>query len=149
MLIAVTKLISAVFLLFSFIIPVTLQAEEQRLPVSLQPEQHEWVLEYMRSMLETVADIQGDLAAAQPAQVALRAQQINQFVADTKPRGIGRSFPPAFRAMSAQMNSYWTALAGGSEDSRIIMENTRALLNTCNACHRTFYLSAPADSSAQ
>jgi len=145
----VTKLISAVFLLVSFILPITPQAEEQRLPVSLQPEQHEWVLEYMRSMLETVADIQGDLAAAQPGQAALRAQQINQFVTDTKPRGIGRSFPPAFRAMSAQMNSYWATLATPAGDSRVIMENTRALLNTCNACHRTFYLNAPVSGSAQ
>ena len=115
---------------------------EQRQPVELNTQQRDWVIEYMRLMLEATADIQGLLADGKAELLAQRINQLNQDSALTKPRAIGQSFPDGFRFMAHQMQTDWQLLAD-SQSSEQALQNSRTLLNQCNACHRSFYL-APA-----
>lgn len=117
---------------------------EQRQPVELNTQQRDWVIEYMRLMLEATADIQGLLAQGKTELLAERVTRLNQEAALTKPRAIGQSFPEGFRFMAHQMQTDWQVLAD-SPTSDQALENSRTLLNQCNACHRSFYLTPAKD----
>ncbi|MAD46548.1 MAG: hypothetical protein CMI02_13870 [Oceanospirillaceae bacterium] len=116
------------------------QAEETREAVRLNEQQHDWVLEYMRRMLETVSDMQGHLATGNTEKVAEQATSVRSFARNTKPRGIGKQFPAGFKSMARQMNASWTELATPTDDAAQISATTQKLLNSCNACHRVYYL---------
>ncbi|MDK2776334.1 MAG: hypothetical protein KYX62_01570 [Pseudomonadota bacterium] len=118
---------------------------EERSPVNLNQDQHGWVLEYMRHMLETIADMQGLVAAGKTSEVAARVQVLNEYAGATKPKGIGQQFPQGFRAMSQQMNRYWQQLETPSDDAAQVLQTSQQMLNTCNACHRVYYLTPPAE----
>lgn len=106
---------------------------------ALKADEQQWVREYMRQMLETVTLIQGDLAAEKPGAIAARVSALNTFQAETKPKGIGRSFPQGFRTMAQSMDQQWQTLAA-SDSSAEALKNSHMLLNYCNACHRSYRL---------
>jgi len=116
------------------------QAEETREAVYLNNQQNDWVLEYMRQMLETIGDVQGYLAEDNLQAAADRVKKLNQFANETKPKGIGKQFPPGFKNMAGQMNQVWNQLAEKQQSSQEAAAATQKLLNSCNACHRVYYL---------
>lgn len=122
------------------IFSLPLRAEERQ-PVELNEQQRNWVIEYMRLMLETTADIQGLLASGKTELLADRITRLNQEAAQTKPRAIGQSFPEGFRFMANQMQTDWQILANSPTREQALL-NSQILLNQCNACHRSFYLTA-------
>ena len=97
-------------LLISTLLLAPLAQADTRQPVSLEARQQAFVLDYMKSMLETIGAIQADLAQGKPQQVAQRVQQLKQHEGDTKPPGLGRALPAGFRSMSKAMNQHWQAL---------------------------------------
>lgn len=113
---------------------------DTRQPVSLEARQQAFVLDHMKSMLETIGAIQADLAQGKPQQVAQRVQQLKQHESDTKPQRLGRALPAGFRSMSKAMNQHWQVLLQPSQDDKKIQQQLHLLLNQCNACHRSYRL---------
>jgi cytochrome c556 len=128
--------------LFICILPRLAMAEdlvgvEQRMEVNLSPENKQFVLGYMRAMLETLTESQQHLSVQQPLKVAVAAQKLMD---QAQPVGLGKQLPVAFKAMSKQMNIYWNHLAQPSTDVTFIQENMVAVMQQCNACHRSFVI---------
>ena len=121
------------------VIPATSQADD-RLMVELNGKQQEFVLNHMRSMLETIGAIQQHLADGNPEQVAEQVKELKAHERAVKPKGIGKSFPPGFRAMSKTMNQHWKVLLQPTTDDKKIQQELHLILNQCNACHRSYQL---------
>ena len=130
---------TAVATIALLVIPATSQADD-RLMVELNPKQQEFVLSHMKSMLETIGAIQLDLAEGNPERVAQRVQALKAGEHKVKPKGIGKSFPKGFRAMSREMNKHWKLLLQPTSDDKKIQQELHLILNQCNACHRSYQL---------
>ena len=113
---------------------------DSRQVVELNKEQQAFVLGHMKSMLETISTIQSDLAQGQAEHVAQRVQALKTNEHQNKPRGLGKSFPKGFRAMSRQMNQHWKVLLEPTTDDKKIQQELHLILNQCNACHRSYQL---------
>lgn len=120
-------------------LPLPAQADERQ-PVTLNTTQQTFVLGHMKSMLETIAAIQLDLSQGQPELVAERVMQLKAGERQSKPKGIGKSFPEGFKAMSREMNKHWKALLQPTQDVNNIQQELHLILNQCNACHRSYQL---------
>lgn len=114
--------------------------QDNRIMMELQPHQRAFVLNHMKSMLETIGAIQLDLAEGKPELVAERVQALKQKEHKTKPKGLGKSFSPGFRAMSKQMNLHWQVLMQPIQDEKKILQQLHHVLVQCNACHQSFQL---------
>lgn len=113
---------------------------DDRLMVELNGKQQEFVLNHMKSMLETIGAIQQHLADDNPEQVAERVKELKAHERAVKPKGIGKSFPPGFRAMSKAMNQHWKVLLQPTANEKKIQRELHLILNQCNACHRSYEL---------
>lgn len=113
---------------------------DDRLMVELNGKQQEFVLSHMKSMLETIGAIQQHLADGNPEQVAEQVKELKAHERAVKPKGIGKSFPPGFRAMSKAMNQHWKVLLQPTTNDKKIQQELHLILNQCNACHRSYQL---------
>lgn len=130
--------ILSLFLPLLILATSTASAEDYRTPIVLDAPKKTYVLEQMRVMLETIANIQQDLANTQPEHVAPRVQAMQKNAADTLPAGLSNALPGGFRAMSKTMNSHWKTLATPTSNSATINGELANILNQCNACHRSY-----------
>lgn len=113
---------------------------EQRKQVTLNDTQKTYVLGHMKTMLEAIAQINQHLADQQPERVAMLVKDMQQTSHQNKPKGLGKSFPDGFRAMSRQMNQHWKALMTPTSDISKVNRELSSILNQCNACHRSYKL---------
>lgn len=113
---------------------------EQREQVTLNDTQKTYVLGHMKTMLEAIAQINQHLADQQPERVAMLVKDMQQTSHQNKPKGLGKSFPDGFRAMSRQMNQHWKALMTPTSDISKVNRELSSILNQCNACHRSYKL---------
>lgn len=113
---------------------------DQRTQVDLNPVQKAFVLGHMKNMLETIAQINQHLAKQQPERVAQLVKDMQQKSHQQRPKGLGKSFPDGFRAMSKQMNQHWKVLMSPTSDISKVNGKMADILNQCNACHRSYQL---------
>ena len=113
---------------------------DQRTQVVLNSAQEAFVLEHMKTMLETLAQINQHLANQTPDKVASLVKEMQQQSDQKKPKGLGKSFPKGFRTLSQQMNKHWKQLMTPSQDAATINGTVSEILNQCNACHRSYKL---------
>jgi len=118
-------------------LPFSLHAEET---FKLAPNQQAFVLEHMKSMLETIGQMQFKLAEGKPQEIAPLVQALQKKQKATRPKGIGKSFPDGFRVLSKKMNQHWNNLKQPIHDPKVIHQELNQILNQCNACHRSYQL---------
>ena len=121
------------------VMPGVSQADD-RVMVELRPEQQNFVLSHMKSMLETIGAIQLDMAEGNSEKIAQRVRAFKAEEHKIKPRGIGKWFPKGFRAMSKEMNKHWKVLLQPTTDDKKVQQELHLILNQCNACHRSYQL---------
>lgn len=119
----------------------TQAAAESRIEVSLPQQEHDWVLQNMRTMLETIASMQGAMAEESDGQRLKAIAQMTEWRKKTHPETLHEMMPESFIAMSREMQKHWQSLRHPDLPLAEQLEKTQELLDTCNACHKTFYLS--------
>jgi len=113
---------------------------ENREHVTLNDTQKTYVLGHMKTMLEAIAQINQHLADQQPERVAILVKDMQKASHQSKPKGLGKSFPDGFRAFSRQMNQHWKTLMTPTSDISKVNREMSNILTQCNACHRSYKL---------
>ncbi len=114
--------------------------DDMRTSVALNDTQKSYVLDHMKTMLETIALIQSNLADGKPEQVAHHVQTLQTAARKNHPKGLKSALPEGFRALSKTMNSHWKVLATTTKDASTVNGELAVILNQCNACHRSYSL---------
>ena len=113
-------------------------AADERMAVTLNEEQKSFVLGHMRDMLEALTDTQQLLLEGKREELRQRITKLQAHEQASRPRGMGKQIPPAFRAMAQSMRPHWQAIQNPDLSEDEVRQHAVDLMRVCNACHRTF-----------
>ena len=113
-------------------------AADERMAVTLNEEQKSFVLGHMRDMLEALTDTQQLLLEGKREELRQRITKLQAHEQASRPRGMGKQIPPAFRAMAQSMRPHWQAIQNPVLSEDEVRQHAVDLMRVCNACHRTF-----------
>ena len=131
--------------LFIALMPEVAWADDQRTAVLVTPDARDYILNEMRTMLETVQNVVGGIASGDTKATAGAARNSGMAMMKRIPSEIRMALPEDFRQMAMDNHASFDALALAAEAGEPLKAQLTRLeqsMGACSACHGMWRLDA-------
>ncbi len=125
--------------------PGLARADDQRTAVVVTPDGRDYILNEMRTMLETVQNVVGGVASGDAKATAAAARNSGMAMMKRIPSEIRMALPEDFRQMAMDNHASFDALAVAAEAGEPLKSQLTRLeqsMGACSACHGMWRLEA-------
>ena len=138
------RFVTVVLLSIAFM-PEVAWADDQRTAVVVTPDGRDYILNEMRTMLETVQNVVGGIASGDTKATAAAARNSGMAMMKRIPSEIRMALPEDFRQMAMDNHASFDALALAAEAGEPLKAQLTRLeqsMGACSACHGMWRLDA-------